>query len=292
MSVTTELATQTTASAEPTRRKSKAGRRNVWLIRLAIIAVILGAWELSAAQGWVNPLFSSRPSDVAPALWDVITADETPTDLRWTLSEVAIGYVVGCSLGIAFGLLLSSSNLLRTAFQPVLNALNSVPRISLVPLFVAWFGLGMTPRIVMAITIVFFVMVTTVVAALAHPDRDLALLAYSLGASGRQRMQKFILPGGIPVIASGLELALIYSFLGVIAAEIVSGNNGLGSRMTQHANLFQRRPVLRHADRPDGDRHPRRGADPLRRAADDRLARTRATRIVTRTAVGVSPIGP
>ena len=238
MSVTTELATHT-PPPEPTRRKSKAGRRNVWLIRLAIIAVILGAWELSAAQGWVNPLFSSRPSDVAPALWDVITADETPTDLRWTLSEVAIGYVVGCSLGIAFGLLLSSSNLLLTAFQPVLNALNSVPRISLVPLFVAWFGLGMTPRIVMAITIVFFVMVTTVVAALAHPDRDLALLAYSLGASGRQRMQKFILPGGIPVIASGLELALIYSFLGVIAAEIVSGNNGLGSRMTQHANLFR-----------------------------------------------------
>ena len=240
MSVTLELATtQPHEPGAPAKRKTKQGRATIWLIRLGIIALILGAWELSAARGWVNPLFASRPSDVGPALWDVLKASETRTDLRWTLTEVAIGYVVGCSLGIAFGLVLSSSNTLRTAFQPILNGLNSVPRIALAPLFVAWFGLGMTPRIVMAITIVFFVMVTTVVAALSRPDRDLALLAQSLGASGRQRMQKFVLPGGIPVIASGLELALVYSFLGVIAAEIVSGNNGLGSRMTQHANLFQ-----------------------------------------------------
>jgi NitT/TauT family transport system permease protein len=121
----------------------------------------------------------------------------------------------------------------------VLNALNAVPRIALVPLFVAWFGLGMMPRIVMAVTIVFFVMVTTVVAALSQPDRDSALLARSLGASRWQRLVKFQLPGATPVIVSGMELSLIYAFLGVIAAEIVSGSQGLGARMTEYANLFQ-----------------------------------------------------
>jgi NitT/TauT family transport system permease protein len=218
-------------------------RRPFWMspaaIRIAIVAVILGSWELSAANAWVDPLFTSRPTDVAQAFWDILPTSQLWKDVGYTLTEVAIGYAIGVTLGVLVGVALGSSKLLRDACQPVLNALNSVPRIALVPLFVAWFGLGMAPRIVMAVTVVVFVMVTAVVAAMSQPDRDSALLARSLGASRRDTLIKFQLPRAVPVIVSGLELSLIYAFLGVIAAEIVSGSNGLGSRMTEYANLFQ-----------------------------------------------------
>jgi NitT/TauT family transport system permease protein len=221
----------------------RSGRRAWWksptAIRIAIIAAILGAWQLSASQEWVDPLFTSRPTDVAQALWDILPTSDLWKDVGYTLTEVSIGYAIGVTLGVLIGVTLGSSKLLREACQPVLNALNSVPRIALVPLFVAWFGLGMAPRIVMAVTVVVFVMVTAVVAAMAQPDRDSMLLARSLGASRFETLVKFQLPRAVPVIVSGLELSLIYAFLGVIAAEIVNGSNGLGSSMTEYANLFQ-----------------------------------------------------
>ena len=107
----------------------------------------------------------------------------------------------------------------------------------------------------MAVTVVVFVMVTAVVAAMSQPDRDSALLARSLGASRCETLVKFQLPRAVPVIVSGLELSLIYAFLGVIAAEIVSGSNGLGSRMTEYANLFQADKFFAVLAGPDRDLH-------------------------------------
>ena len=208
-------------------------------IRIGVIALVLAAWQVSATVGWVDPLFASRPTDVALAVGSILPTAQTWTDVRYTLTEVAIGYVIGVVLGVLIGVGLGSSRVLRDACQPILNALNSVPRIALVPLFVAWFGLGMGPRVVMAITVVVFVVVTTVLTAMSQPDRDSILLARSLGASRRETLIKFELPRAVPVIISGLELSLIYAFIGVIAAEIVSGSDGLGSRMTYYANLFQ-----------------------------------------------------
>ena len=83
---------------------------------------------------------------MAQALWDIVPTSELWKDVGYTLTEVAIGYSIGVTLGVLVGVALGSSKLMRDACQPVLNALNSVPRIALVPLFVAWFGLGMTPR--------------------------------------------------------------------------------------------------------------------------------------------------
>jgi NitT/TauT family transport system permease protein len=213
--------------------------RSPMAIRVLIIAAIIGSWQLCAELRWVDPLFTSRPSDVAAAIGHLLPTRQLRSDVGYTLGEVAIGYGAGVALGALVGFVLSSSTLLRDACRPVLNALNAVPRIALVPLFVAWFGLGMMPRIVMAVTIVFFVMVTAVMAALSRPDRDSMMLARSLGASRLQTLVKFELPGATPVIVSGLELSLIYAFLGVIAAEIVSGSQGLGARMAEYANLFQ-----------------------------------------------------
>lgn len=237
------MSTSTAAPTEQGSAKSLKSSRPLWksplAIRILIIALILATWELSAAYGLVDPLFASRPTDVVQALWHILPTSQLWMDAGYTLTEVAIGYVIGITVGVLIGVVLGSSKSLRAACQPVLNALNSVPRIALVPLFVAWLGLGMGPRIAMAVTVVVFVMVTTVLTAMSQPDRDSMLLARSLGASRREMLLKFELPRAVPVIISGLELALIYAFLGVIAAEIVSGSNGLGSRMTYYANLFQ-----------------------------------------------------
>ncbi|MEU1980782.1 ABC transporter permease [Nocardia sp. NPDC019395] len=221
------------------KKRKPEGRALVWSLRLGTIALILGSWELCASMGVVDELFTSKPSAIAVAFWNLLPNGQIWQDTFVTVTEVLLGFSLSAVAGILVGLVLSSIRVLADALEPILNALNTVPRIALIPLFVAWFGLGVTPRIVLAFTIAFFIMATTVTAALASPNKDLQLLAKSLGATRRQTMLKFVLPGATPVIASGLQLSLIYSFLGVIAAEIVSGSAGLGTRMTAYANSFQ-----------------------------------------------------
>lgn len=237
--MSTSTATQTKQPSTKAASSSRPLWKSPFAIRILLIILILASWELSAANEWVDPLFASRPTEVAQALWRILPTSQVWMDAGYTLAEVGIGYLIGVTFGVLVGVALGSSRVLRAACQPVLNALNSVPRIALVPLFVAWLGLGMGPRIAMAVTVVVFVTVTTVLTAMSQPDRDSMLLARSLGASRREMLVKFELPRAVPVIVSGLELALIYAFLGVIASEIVSGSNGLGSRMTYYANLFQ-----------------------------------------------------
>ena len=94
-------------------------RRRFWMspaaIRIAIVAVILGSWELSAANAWVDPLFTSRPTDVAQAFWDILPTSQLWKDVGYTLTEVAIGYAIGVTLGVMVGVALGSSKLLREA---------------------------------------------------------------------------------------------------------------------------------------------------------------------------------
>ena len=88
-------------------------RRSFWkspvVIRVAIIAAILGAWQLSAAMEWVDPLFTSRPTDVAQAIWDILPTSQLWSDVAYTLTEVAVGYAIGVTLGVLVGVVLGSS---------------------------------------------------------------------------------------------------------------------------------------------------------------------------------------
>ena len=84
-------------------RGARCGARRL-AIRLLIIAVILGAWQLSAAMHWVDPLFTSRPTQVATSLWKIVPTSQMVKDIGYTLAEVAIGYSIGVALGVVVGL--------------------------------------------------------------------------------------------------------------------------------------------------------------------------------------------
>lgn len=186
-----------------------------------------------------NPVFIGTPAGTAKAFVHEFGTSLVTVDLSETLYETTVGLVIGVVAGIASGLFLSHYRMLRTALVPMLAAFNSVPRIALAPLFALWLGLGAASKIALVVSFVFFIMLTTTMAALTQPNQDFELLSATLGATARQRLLYFTLPTAIPTLAAGLELSLVYAFLGAVAGEIISGSHGLGVRLTIYANAFE-----------------------------------------------------
>jgi len=211
----------------------------IWIIRAAIILVVLAAWQALTSFHLMNPVFIGTPGGTLQEFIRQLGTQIVTTDLAYTMRETIVGFVLGSLSGLLAGMLFAQNKLVERAVAPLLTAANSLPRVTLAPLFIIWFGLGSTAKIALVISVVFFIMTTTTIAGLTMPDPDRDLLARTLGASRRQRLFHFVIPGAVPTLMAGLELSLVYSFLAAVVGEFVGGSHGLGVRLQEFANNFE-----------------------------------------------------
>jgi len=217
----------------------------LWGARLLIIAVVVGAWQWSSESHLVNPLFVGRPTDIAMSFWNGLFVQGTfLADMGVTMLETGISFVLGIAAGIAVGLAFGVSPYLERLTGPLLGALNSVPRIALAPLFILWFGIGIPSKIALAVSLVFFIVLESTVAGIRSVDRDWLVLARTLDASALQVFFRITLPSALPTLFSSLRISAVYSLLGVITAEIIAAQHGLGQLLTSYANSFQTNGVF------------------------------------------------
>jgi NitT/TauT family transport system permease protein len=121
---------------------------------------------------------------------------------------------------------------------PVVLALNSQPRVALAPLIILWFGIGVMAKVVTAFTLVFFILLVNTLGGAKNVDNDIITIARLMGASERDILWKVTFPSALPWIFTGLNLGLTYSLLGVIVAEILASNHGLGYLIAASAASF------------------------------------------------------
>jgi NitT/TauT family transport system permease protein len=133
---------------------------------------------------------------------------------------------------------------LERAFNPYLTLLNAMPRIALAPLFLLWFGLGIGSKIALGFSLVFFIVLSATVAGMRGVDSDHLVLSRAIGASPTQMFFKVTLPSAVPVIFSGLRLALIFSLLGVVGAELIAAERGLGQTLAYLQSTFNTNGVM------------------------------------------------
>jgi NitT/TauT family transport system permease protein len=205
-------------------------------VRLALAAAILILWEIAARQGWINPAFYSKPSSVWQALVDYYQAGTLVNQTLATFKAAAIALVIGVPAGIILGFLLAEIKPLDEIVSPFLVPLNSLPRIALVPVFIIWFGLTITTKVALAVTIIVFIMLFTARAAIKGVDPDLLSTARLLGFRRRAVFTKVVLPAAVPSLFAGIRLAVTYAILGVIASEMVAARDGLGLDIVRFAN--------------------------------------------------------
>ncbi|UUZ76953.1 ABC transporter permease subunit [Polaromonas sp. P1(28)-13] len=174
----------------------------MWQVILGI-ALLVG-WEIAGrtlGDSWI-----SRPLLIFSRLQDWAMVD-LHINLLTTLGEMVIGMLVGVPLGIACGLWLGSSPTTATVLRPIIVGFYSVPLLTLIPLFILWFGLGMQSKVMLIAIVVFFLLFFNTFSGVKELDVDLVTSLKQMGASRREVFQKVVMPGAVPWIFTGLKIA-------------------------------------------------------------------------------------
>ncbi|WP_286138073.1 ABC transporter permease subunit [Polaromonas sp. C04] len=136
------------------------------------------------------------------------------------------------------GLTLAAFPTVDVMLNPIVSGLNSIPRVALAPLFILWFGIGIESKTIAGINLVFFILLITTRSGLKNADPDLLVRSRMMCANTTQTFVKVVLPISLPSIFSGLQLAVIYSLLGVVVAKMIASQNGLGVIVAQYTQTF------------------------------------------------------
>lgn len=212
----------------------------IWIARIVTILVLGAAWEYVARNKIVDPMFIGVPSQILQFFWDGLFVNKKLlTDLMWTIAGTGMAFVLGSVAGVLTGLLFVIYPAFEKFIDPLMTALNALPRIALAPLFLLWFGLGLASKVALGASLTFFIVLSSTVAGARSVDLDLLTLSRTLGARPFQVFMKITLPSAVPTIFSGLRLGLIYAMLGVIASEIIAAEHGLGQTVAYLSGTFQ-----------------------------------------------------
>ena len=216
------------------RRRRRVERLLAWGTPISLFLL----WQLAAELAWIDVRFFPAPTTIFDALWESIT-DGTMTEAIWvTTRKLLIGFTVGTVGGWVVGTLLATVRSFRAAFEPILIALYTVPKLAVLPILLLIFGFGETPQLVLLATSVFFVVTLGVAGAIRAIDTGYLDAASSFGATRRQVLRHVILPGALPGVGSSMQVAAGMSVLVVVGLELVVGGDGLGNLIWSSWQVF------------------------------------------------------
>lgn len=215
----------------PTRstiaRAAIAGIREPLVLSALSIAAGIVVWQFTSTRVFHSILFPSA-SKTAAALVTTIASGTLAKDLFATLYRVLAGFAIGSLAGALFGLVMGPVPIVRQFFEPYLNFFRFVTPIAWIAPATIWFGIGETSKLFLVVYATIFVVLVNTIAGVTHVHRDLVRMAQAFGGRGWQIFAYITLPATVPFILSGMRIAMGNSFMTVIGAELLAGNNGLG----------------------------------------------------------------
>ena len=207
-------------------------RRNVVLLRTAILVAFLGGWEVAGRFNWIDPFFYAMPSSIVMRLvdWIVEGTSEGPLwyHLWVTMEESLIGFFTGSVAGIVIGIALGRNRMASDVCSIYIKLINSVPRVVLAPIFILLFGLGLASKVALAFVMVFFVVFSNAFQGVREADRAMIANARILGASDWQLTKSVIVPSAMSWIFASLHVSFGFAIIGAIVGEFVGARYGIG----------------------------------------------------------------
>lgn len=203
--------------------------QRLWIASAALLVLLLAAWEWAARSLGLSALVLPAPSRVASALEQGLASGYFWPHLWTTAQALVLGVVLGCGIGFAAGVAMAESRVLRGLFMPYVVVSQVVPKLALMPVFVLWFGFGMTSTVVITALICFFPLLETTLTSLQQVAPERLELFRMLGASRAQVLWRLKLPTGLPGILAGLRVAVMLGLVGVVVGEFMGASRGLGA---------------------------------------------------------------
>ena len=197
---------------------------------VAIFLALVLTWEVASRAGWLDPLFYPRPTQILASFWRIyVTQANVWWHLYVSLGLVLLGFIAGSILGAGLGALVGFNPLVRRFLQPYVIVLEATPRIAVAPLLIAALGFGASSKIAIIMLVCFFAPFINTLSGVVNVHEEKLELFRSLGASKMQMLRKLVLPDAVPVIMAGERLALTAALSGVLVAEFIQRDQGIGA---------------------------------------------------------------
>jgi sulfonate transport system permease protein len=217
---------------------AKAGRSR-WLSPLAFLLV----WELGSRTGIIPEHTLAAPSAVLATLFGMIRSGELPTNLLVSMMRVAIGLLIGITVGTVLALVAGLSRSGEATVDPLMQIKRTIPTLALTPLFIVWFGIGETPKIGLIAFASTFPIYLNLYSGIRSVDVRLIEGARTLGLSRAELVRHVILPGALPSLMVGLRYSLSIAILVLVVAEQINASAGLGY-LINNARDFLRTDII------------------------------------------------
>jgi NitT/TauT family transport system permease protein len=217
--------------------------RRPGITRLAVIVALFCIWEV-AARWFVDKMFLSPPSRVFSTLDAVFRTPGVPQALRITFWELAVAFVLSVAIGLTVGLAVGLHRFSHKSFLPIILLLYGTPQITILPLFILYFGIGPASKIAFGVSHGIFPIIMTTIAGVQNIKPILLLSARSMGASRVQIFSRVIFPHMIPSFFAGMRLGMTGVLLGVLLAELYVSTAGIGYFTTLFTQNFDPTKLL------------------------------------------------
>ena len=227
-----------------------ARRRKLFLfvMRIAVLAVILGGWELGVYFNLIDPFFFGQPSGIGEKLVEWITEGTSIGPLWYqiwvTIYEACAGFLIGAVLGILCGVALGRNELLSDIFSIYVKVANSIPRVILGSIFIVAFGLGAASKVALAVVMVFFVVFANAFQGVREADKTLISNARVLGASRWQITRSVVIPSATSWILASLHVSFGFALVGAIVGEFLGAKQGVGLLIATAQGAFDANGVF------------------------------------------------
>lgn len=196
--------------------------------RLLVSAVLLALWQFLPAMGIGDRFFFSSPLEVLDKITEWIASGDLALNIWVTAQEALLGLIIGSALGAAFGLFCGLNDAASRALLPLMTVGNALPRLAFAPLLIAWFGFGLSSKVVLAASVVFFFIFFGVYSGIRSGSGLLVANARILGGRGLALLWHVHLPQAFGWIIASLRLAVGYAFAAAVIGEYLGSDSGLG----------------------------------------------------------------
>lgn len=208
------------------------------LLAAASLSLLLVAWHFSVGTLF-NPKLVASPEATFAKITAMLASGELLLHVGVSLERVLIGYVIGCALGIVLGAVIGRIQVVAEFTDPVLELVRPISPVAIVPLAMLWFGIGELSKCFIIIYATVIIVLLNTAAGVSRTPVARIRAARCLGATDYQLFRKVVLPSAVPYILTGMRVALGFSFMGIVAAELIGAREGLGFLIMNSQLLLQ-----------------------------------------------------
>lgn len=211
---------------------------------MAAIVIFLSVWEVFPRLGWVDPLLLPPFSAVLKRTLQLGLEGGLWEHMFSSLWRVALGFALSGAIALPLGVFFGLFKKADPYVEPLLGLFRPLAPPAWIPLAILWFGIGDKPSVFIIFVGTFFSTLTGIIAATRRLDKDLLMVAFTLGASLRQAIWRVVIPGLMPTVFTQLRIGLGLAWMCVVASEMVAVKRGIGFMMMEARNLFRTEDIL------------------------------------------------